>query len=158
MTTTAMTRERMDIREVAAPAYRAMIMLDARSAEGPLPSTLLDLVRLRVSQVNGCAYCVDSHSHDAAEGGEPLARVYAVAAWSETPWFDERERAAFALAEAMTRLSDGGDRVPDDVWADAADHYDEAELAQLVMVVTTINAWNRLGVTLRMVPPSFSQE
>jgi AhpD family alkylhydroperoxidase len=158
MTTTAMTHERMDIRAAAAPAYRALIALDARSADGPLPSPLLDLVRLRVSQVNGCAYCVDSHSHDAVEGGEPLSRVYAVAAWSETPWFDERERAAFALAEAMTRLSDGGDRVPDDVWAEAADHYDEAELAQLVMVVTTINAWNRLGVTLRMVPPSFSTE
>lgn len=145
---------RMDIAALAPAAYKALIALDGRAHEGDLPAGLLDLVKLRVSQVNGCAYCVDSHSHDAIKGGETPGRVHAVAAWEEGPFFGPAERAALALAESMTRLSEGTPRVPDDVWARARACYDDAQLAQLVMVVTTINAWNRVCVTVRMVPES----
>ncbi len=147
---------RLDVSSLSASAYKALIALDSRSAEGTLPGTLLDLLRLRVSQLNGCAYCVDTHTADALAGGEPIARVAAVAAWAEGPWFDARERAALALAEAMTRLSEGGDRVPQTLWDELAAQFEEPELSQLVMVITVINAWNRLGVALRMVPPSFT--
>lgn len=147
---------RMDIAALAPAAYRALTALDSRAHQGDLPAGLLDLVKLRVSQVNGCAYCVDSHSHDLVKGGETPARVYAVAAWDEGPFFSPAERAAFALAESMTRLSEGAPRVPDDVWEQARAHYDDAQLAQLIMVITTINAWNRVSVAVRLVPESFA--
>lgn len=148
--------QRLDVSTLSASAYRTLIALDSRSAEGTLPAPLLDLLRLRVSQLNGCAYCVDSHTADALAGGESLARVAAVAAWSEGPWFDARERSALALAESMTRLTDAADRVPQALWDEVASHFDEPELSQLVMVITVINAWNRLGVALRMVPESYA--
>lgn len=147
---------RMDVAALAPAAYKALIALDTRSHQGDLPAGLLDLVKLRVSQINGCAYCVDSHSHDAVKGGESPARVYAVAAWDEGPAFSAAERAAFALAESMTRLSEGAPRVPDDVWEQTRAHYDDAQLAQLIMVITTINAWNRVSVAVRMTPESFA--
>ncbi|TDC52802.1 carboxymuconolactone decarboxylase family protein [Jiangella ureilytica] len=147
---------RMDIAALAPAAYKALVTLDSRAHRGALPAGLLDLVKLRVSQVNGCAYCVDSHSHDAVKGGETPARLYAVAAWDEGPFFSPAERAAFALAESMTRLSEGAPRVPDEVWAEVRQHFGDEDLAQLVMVVTTINAWNRVCVTVRMVPESFA--
>jgi AhpD family alkylhydroperoxidase len=146
----------MDIAALAPAAYRALVALDTRSHQGALPAGLLDLVKLRVSQLNGCAYCVDSHSHDAVKGGETPPRVYAVAAWDEGPFFSPAERAAFALAESMTRLSEGAPRVPDEVWAEARRHFGDEDLAQLVMVITTINAWNRVCVTVRMAPESFA--
>jgi AhpD family alkylhydroperoxidase len=148
--------QRLDVSTLSAPAYKTLIALDSRAAQGALPAPLLDLLRLRVSQLNGCAYCVDSHTADALAGGETVARVAAVAAWSEGPWFDVRERAALALAESMTRLTDSDDRVPQALWDDVAAHFDEPELSQLVMVITVINAWNRLGVALRMVPESYA--
>ncbi|MBB5791799.1 carboxymuconolactone decarboxylase family protein [Jiangella mangrovi] len=147
---------RMDIATLAPAAYRALTALDSRAHQGALPAGLLDLVKLRVSQINGCAYCVDSHSHDLVKGGESPARVYAVAAWDEGPYFSPAERAAFALAESMTRLSEGAPRVPDEVWEQARRHFGDEDLAQLVMVITTINAWNRVCVTVRMVPESFA--
>lgn len=147
----------MDIAALAPAAYRALTALDSRSEQnGGLPIGLLNLVRLRVSQLNGCAYCVDLHSNDLAKEGEDPARIYAVGAWDEGPFFSPAERAAFELAESMTRLSEGMPRVPDDVWEQAKAHYDEAQLAQLVMVITTINAWNRVAVTVRMVPESYA--
>lgn len=149
--------KRLDVSTLSALAYRTLVALDTRATEGPLPATLLDLVRLRVSQLNGCAYCVDSHTTDALAGGQPASRVAGVAAWAEGPWFDERERAALGLAESMTRLTDG-DRVPASLWEDVSRHFDAQELSQLVMVITVINAWNRLGVALRMVPPAYEAQ
>ena len=110
----------MDIGALAPAAYKAMIALDSRVHAGPLPAELTELVKLRASQINGCAYCVDSHSADAAKAGTPPARLAAVGAWEEGPFFSPAERAAFALTESMTRLSEGSPRVPDEVWADAA--------------------------------------
>ena len=150
------TEARIDIGAVMPAAYRALIALDSRVHDGPLPAGLLELVKLRASQINGCAYCVDGHRHDAKKGGESDGRLYAVAAWEEGPFFTARERAAFALTESMSRLSEGGgSRVPDGIWAATTEHFSAEELAQLVMVVTTVNAWNRVCVTVRMVPESY---
>jgi len=145
----------MDIGALAPAAYKAMAGLDAFVRHSALPKPLLDLIRLRASQINGCAYCVDLHSSDLKTDGESDARVFAVAAWQEGPFFTEQERAALALTESMTRLSEGGDRVPDDVWAQALKHFDETDLAALVTAIATINAWNRFGVATRMVPESY---
>jgi AhpD family alkylhydroperoxidase len=149
---------RMDLSVLAPAAYKAMLALDSRVHAGPLPAEMLELVKLRASQINGCAYCVDSHSADAAKAGASPARVAAVAAWEEGPFFSAAERSALELTESMTRLSEGSPRVPDDVWQAAASHYTEEELAQLVMLLATINAWNRIGVGTRMVPESWLED
>src|SRR3954453_18939394 len=146
---------RMDIGPLVPGAYRGMAALDKFVADSALPKPLVDLIKLRASQINGCAYCVDLHSFDAKAGGETDARLFAVAVWQETPFFTEQERAALALTESMTRLSEGGDRVPDEVWANAAKHFGEQDLAALVAAVAAINAWNRFGVATRMVPESY---
>ena len=148
-------KARMDLATLAPAAYKAMIALDSRVHAGPLPAELTELVKLRASQINGCAYCVDGHSADAAKAGASPARIAAVAAWEEGPFFTPAERAALALTESMTRLSEGSPRVPDQVWDRAARHFDQETLAQLVMLIATINAWNRIGVGTRMVPESW---
>jgi AhpD family alkylhydroperoxidase len=145
----------MNISSVEPAGYQAMLALDRYVTGSPLPKPLKELVRLRASQINGCAYCVDMHSADAKTGGETDPRLWALAVWREAPFFTEQERAALALTEAMTRLSEGGDRVADDVWEQAAKHFDEARLAALVWTITCINAWNRIGVALRLVPESY---
>jgi AhpD family alkylhydroperoxidase len=146
---------RMDLAAKAPAAYKAMLVLDRAAHQTALPKPLLELVKLRASQINGCVYCVDMHGADAKAGGETDARLFAVAVWRDAPFFTEAERAAFALTEAMTRLSRTDDRVPDEVWKEAAGHFADDLLAQLVMVIVTINAWNRICVTTRMVPESF---
>jgi AhpD family alkylhydroperoxidase len=146
---------RIDVAAAEQAGYKAMLSLEKALAQGPLPKPLLDLIKLRASQINGCAYCVDSHSFDAKAGGETDARLFAVATWQESPYFTDEERAALALTESATRLSEGGDRVPDDVWAQATKHFDERSMAALVMAIATINAWNRIGVATRMVPESY---
>jgi AhpD family alkylhydroperoxidase len=111
----------------------------------------LDLVYLRASQINGCSVCVDMHSRDLKKAGESDERVFAVAAWREAPYFTDAERAALALAEAVTRLSDRTDPVPDEIWDEAARHYDEQALAALIISIATVNAWNRLNASTRQV-------
>jgi AhpD family alkylhydroperoxidase len=147
--------DRMDVSALQPDAYRALVRFDGAVQNASRPGPLLDLVKLRASQLNSCAYCVDLHSTDAKAGGEPDERIHAVAAWRESPFFDDRERAALALTESMTRLTDDRDRVPDALWQDTQNHFDDKELAALVLAITLINAWNRLGVTLRMVPESY---
>jgi AhpD family alkylhydroperoxidase len=137
--------------QLAPHMNRAMSSFDAASRRTSLESPLLELVRLRASQINGCAYCVDTHSRDARESGETERRLYAVAVWRETTVFSERERAALALTEAMTRLSDGP--VSDDVFDSAAKRFTDVELAELVWSITVINAWNRVAVTTRAWAP-----
>lgn len=146
--------ERMNLAELEPGAYEAMLGLEKYLSRSTLPKSLRHLVELRASQINGCAYCVDMHSSEAKAQGESDARLHAVAVWREAPFFDERERAALELTEAATRLSDGHG-VPDDVWQQAAKHFDEHELAQLLMMITTINAWNRISVATRKVPASY---
>lgn len=119
-----------------------------------LDTTLKELVKLRASQINGCAYCLDMHWRDAKAQGESDVRMAQLAAYAESPYFDAREQAALALTDAVTLLSETN--VPDDVWAAAAEQFADDELANLVMQIATINAWNRIAVTARSVPASWS--
>jgi AhpD family alkylhydroperoxidase len=112
---------------------------------------LLELMHLRASQINGCGVCAVQHPKIARKLGETDDRIFAVAAWRDAPFFTDAERAALALTEATTRLADTADPVPDDVWEDAARHYDEQELAALVLAIASINLWNRLNVATRQV-------
>jgi AhpD family alkylhydroperoxidase len=132
-------------------ALQALQALGNAVRQSDIPETTLYLVELRASQINGCSICVDMHSHELKLAGEPDHRIHALAAWRETPYFTEAERAALALTEAATRLADRPDPVPDDVWTDAARHYDEAQLAALVIAIATINAFNRINATTRQV-------
>ena len=115
-----------------------------------LPEKLLELVHLRASQINGCSVCVDMHPKLAKRAGETDERLFSVAAWRDTPYFTEGERAALALTEALTRLSDRADPVPDAIWNEAAKHFDERELATLILSIALINVWNRLNATIKM--------
>ena len=119
---------------------------------GKVPARTLGLVHVRVSQINGCAACLDMHHRQETKRAEPDDRLLLVSAWRETPYFTEAERAALALAEAETRLADRDDAVPDQVWEQAARHYDEQGLAQLVLYIALVNVWNRVNVTTRQVP------
>jgi AhpD family alkylhydroperoxidase len=114
-----------------------------------LPEKLLELVHLRASQINGCSACVDMHPRIAKKAGETDERLFAVSAWRETPYFSDAERAALALTEALTRLSDRSDPVPDPVWNEADKHFKEPELAALILAIANINVWNRLNVAVR---------
>jgi AhpD family alkylhydroperoxidase len=130
----------------AMPALQA---IGAVIAKGGVPAKTLELVNLRASQINGCSTCVDGHPRIARKLGETDDRLFAVAAWRDAPYFTEAERAALALAEALTRLSDRPDPVPDEVWNEAARHYDEPALAALLLSIANINVWNRLNVATR---------
>ncbi|WP_433330356.1 carboxymuconolactone decarboxylase family protein [Spirillospora sp. CA-294931] len=129
--------------------YKAMFALEAFLHSSDLPTTILELVKLRVSQINGCGYCVDMHAHDLKKAGETDERLWSVAAWRESPYYTDEERAALNLAEAATRIADNPHGVPDDVWDEAADHFDEKTMGALIMAITAINAWNRINVTNR---------
>ncbi len=143
-------RMRMKNPAVLVPgAMEAMQTLGPLMYAGAAPGRTVGLVHLRASQINGCSYCVDSGSKAAMKEGETPERLLAVSAWRESPHFSEAERAALALAEAVTRLSDSPDPVPDGVWADAARHYDEAQLGHLLLAVAISNLWNRLNVPTR---------
>ena len=110
-----------------------------------------ELVHLRASQINGCSVCVDMHARTARRSGESEERVFAVAAWRETPYFSDAERAALALTETMTRLADRAEQVPDAIWDAAAEHFDEVQLGALVLDIATVNLWNRLNVATQQV-------
>ncbi len=140
----------MDIGKLQPEMYKAMLSLDKQIGQHDLPKPLVELVKLRASQINGCVYCVDMHSADAKTAGETDVRLHGVSVWQEAPYFSEQERAALLLTESMSRL--GQDRVPDSVWQGAQEHFGEADLAALVLVITMINAWNRVGVATRMTP------
>jgi AhpD family alkylhydroperoxidase len=132
-------------------AMTAIQALNSATEQGGVPSATLSLVHLRASQINGCSTCVDAGSRQAKKAGETDDRLFAVAAWREAPYFTDAERAALALAEAVTRLSDRPDPVPDEIWNEAARHYDEQGLAALILTISTTNVFNRLNVTTRQV-------
>jgi AhpD family alkylhydroperoxidase len=120
---------------------------DEAASKAGLPQSTIDLVSLRASQINGCAVCLDMHSRAAKKAGETDERLFTLAAWRETPYFSDAERAALALTEAGTRLADRADPVPDEVFDEAAKHYEQPALAALVVHIAAINTWNRLNVT-----------
>ena len=132
-------------------AMEALQQLSAATKPAGVPETTMLLVVLRASQINGCAVCVDMHSRELTAAGEPDERILTVAAWREAPYFTDAERAALALAEAATRIADRPDPVPDEVWEEAARHYEEAQLAALVISIAAINAWNRINATTRQI-------
>jgi AhpD family alkylhydroperoxidase len=132
-------------------AMQALQAVANVTRNGGISTRTLELVNLRASQINGCGVCVDGHPRLAKKAGETDERLFAVAAWRDTPYFDEAERAALALTEAVTRLSDRSDPVPDDLWKEAARHYGEADLAILVLAIANINLWNRLNVATRQI-------
>ena len=130
-------------------AMTALQALGAATHSGAVSPKTLELVHLRASQINGCSVCVDGHAKLAKKAGETDERLFAVSAWRDAPYFNEPERAALALTEALTRISDRADPVPDDIWNEAARNYDENELAYLLLAIASINVWNRLNVATR---------
>ena len=132
-------------------AMSAMQALGKVVHDSGLPANLIELINLRASQINGCSVCVQMHARDLKRAGESEERIFGVAAWRETSYFTAAERAALALAEAATRLSDRPEAVTDEIWDDAARHFDTAELAALVLAIANINVWNRLNATTRQI-------
>jgi len=123
-----------------------------------VPRSTFELMNLRASQINGCSVCVDMHSRALRKLGEKDERIFAVSAWREAPYFSDAERAALALTEAASRLSDRADPVPDDIWTEAARYYNEAQLSALVMSIGMINLWNRLNAVTRQVGGDFLEQ
>jgi AhpD family alkylhydroperoxidase len=131
-------------------AMNALQALSKATSRARVPIQI-ELVHLRASQINGCSVCVDMHAKAARAAGESEERVFAVAAWRDTPFFSDAERAALALAEALTRLADTADAVPDEIWDAAAEHFDETQLGALVIEIAHVNLWNRLNVASRQI-------
>jgi AhpD family alkylhydroperoxidase len=150
---------RLDFEEHAPDAYKALLRLDGAVMEQlervGFDPRLRELVRVRASQLNGCAYCIDMHTKDARAAGETEQRLYALTAWRDTPFFTERERAALAFTEAVTLMN--VDHVPEEAYDAVAEHYDEDEVAALVSLLVMINAWNAIGVSLHAWPPGSYQ-
>lgn len=144
---------RMDYMKAAPDGNKAMSALENYVRQCGLEHPLLELVKTRASQINGCAFCLDMHTKDARAGGETEQRLYSLSAWHETPFFTDRERAALAWTEAVTRVADT--HVPDDVFDLARKHFSERELADLTLAIVTINGWNRLAIAFRKVPGSY---
>lgn len=130
-------------------ALKALHALSGAALSVTVPETTHKLIHLRVSQINGCGVCVDMHARELKEAGEKDERIWGVGAWRESPYFSDAERAALALAEHVTRLADRPDAVPDAVWNDAADHFNDKELASLLLSIGVINVWNRLNAAIR---------
>jgi AhpD family alkylhydroperoxidase len=143
-------KARMTNPALVIPEAREALMALKKTTEGQgVADTTLDLVELRASQLNGCSACVDMHWRMARKKGETDERLFSVAAWREAPYFSDAERAALALSESMTRLADRADAVPDEVWNDVTQHYDERARAALIVAIANINVWNRLNATVR---------
>jgi AhpD family alkylhydroperoxidase len=132
-------------------AMDALQRLGAAARRAGVPATTLYLVEVRASQINGCSVCLDIHTRELKAAGESDERIFMVGAWREAPYYSDAERAALALTEAVTRLADRSDPVPDEVWEQAARHYDESELAGLVVAIAAINAWNRINAATRQI-------
>lgn len=147
---------RLDYSKTLPEGLRAVNALDRYSANCGLEKSLLELVKLRASQINGCAYCVDMHSKDARSKGESEQRLYSLSVWREAPYYTERERAALALTESVTLIAT--QRVTDEVYAEASRHFSDEELVKLLIGISIINIWNRFAITFRDEPGSYEPE
>ncbi|MGA7670863.1 MAG: carboxymuconolactone decarboxylase family protein [Nitrolancea sp.] len=147
---------RLDYAEVLPDGMKSIYAMDHYSSHCGLEAELLDLIKLRASQINGCGYCVDMHTKDARSGGETEQRLYGLSIWRETPYYTEREQAALALTEAVTLIADS--RVPDSVYDDAKRHFSDEEMVKLVHSIVTINSWNRFAIAFEDVPGSYQPE
>lgn len=148
-----MMEQRINAIEKGQGAFKAMLGVSAYLAKSPLEKNLLELVEYRVSQINGCAYCLDMHSKDLRHGGETEQRIFLLSAWRETPLYTDRERAALAWAESITQLGEG--HVPDDVYDQARKEFSEEELIDLTLAVASINSWNRMNIAFRTTPGTY---
>jgi AhpD family alkylhydroperoxidase len=142
---------RMNFTQAAPDTIKALMALEAQIQGSGLEQSLIELVKTRASQINGCAYCINMHTQDARKHGETEQRLYLLNAWREAPAYSERERAALAWTEAVTLIADT--HAPDDVYQEVRKHFSEAETVNLTMLIATINAWNRLAISFRAVPP-----
>lgn len=147
-------QQRFDYRQFAPDVYAAMAHLQVAVNKSGLEQALLELVKLRASQINGCAYCIDMHFKDACAAGETAQRLYLLDAWRETPLYSERERAALAWTESITLIHEDG--APDEVYEQARKHFSEQQLASLTLAIIAINGWNRLSIGFRM-PPTYQR-
>ncbi|WP_089915723.1 carboxymuconolactone decarboxylase family protein [Chitinophaga rupis] len=143
-------KTRMHWKEVDPEAYKAMSTLETYVRNSSLDKKLMDLVKVRASQINGCAFCLDMHAFEARKIGETEQRLYTLAGWRDAPFFTSQERAALALTEAVTLVS--STHVPDDVYNEAAQYFSEKELVQLILLIVTINSWNRIVISTRTLP------
>ncbi|HEY4322406.1 MAG TPA: carboxymuconolactone decarboxylase family protein [Mucilaginibacter sp.] len=140
---------RIKINQADPAAYKAMLAMEHYIENTGLSTRHKDLIKIRASQINGCAYCLDMHTCDARKAGETEQRIYALNAWRDTPFFDEWERAILALTEEVTLISN---KVSDETYNNAANLFDKTYLSQIIMAVITINAWNRIGITTKLEP------
>jgi AhpD family alkylhydroperoxidase len=147
---------RIDYKTAPHGVVQAMSAVDRYVKQSGLEPRLVELVKMRASMINGCAYCIDMHSKDARAGGESEQRLYALNAWRETPFFSERERAALEWTESVTLVSQT--HIPDDVYERVRQHFDEAELINLTLAVIGINGWNRLAIAFRAVPGTYEPQ
>jgi len=147
---------RIDVAKVDPKAYQAMLALETYIHRSSLEKPLLELVKMRSSQINGCAYCLDMHSKDARAAGETEQRLYELNAWRETPFYSERERAALAWTESLTLVSET--HVPDEAFEEVKRHFSEAEIVALTLAVVAINGWNRIAISLRAVPGTYQPQ
>ena len=145
--------KRLDYSKAAPGSMQAMYKLQKYVDESGLEHSMIELVKTRVSQINGCAFCIDMHTKDARAMGETEQRLYALSAWRETPFFTDRERAALAWAETITLISEA--HASDEEYEAARKQFDEGELVKLTMAIITINGWNRLNIALRTVPGTY---
>jgi AhpD family alkylhydroperoxidase len=146
-------KSRIEYARAASDGVKALYQMETYIKHSGLEPGLLDLVKTRVSQINGCAYCLDMHTKDARARGEAEQRLYALDAWRETPFFSERERAALAWAESVTRVAET--HVPDEAFECAGQHFTEKELVDLTLAIVAINGWNRLAIAFRKVPGTY---
>jgi AhpD family alkylhydroperoxidase len=146
-------KERLNYKDVSPDAIKAMRGVEKYVRESGLERSLYELVKIRASQINGCAYCIDMHTKDARIAGETEQRIYALSAWRETPFYSERERAALAWTEALTLISEND--VPDDLYETVSKQFSEKEMVDLTMAIIAINGWNRLAISFRTVPGTY---
>ena len=146
-------KARLNYAEVAPDALKAMLEIEKYVQGSGLESSLHELVKIRASQINGCAYCLDMHTKDARKAGETEQRLYALSAWRETPFYTERERAALEWMESLTLISEND--VPDSLYELVRKHFNEKELVALTMAIIAINGWNRLAIGFRTVPGTY---
>ncbi len=144
---------RLDYKRISPDGYKALSQLEAFVRHSGLDPQLLELVKIRASQMNGCAFCIDMHTKDARAKGETEQRIYALDAWREAPFFTEKERAALAWTEAITNIQQG--HAPEAVYQELSRHFSETERVNLTYAITTINAWNRIAIGFRLVPGDY---
>lgn len=144
---------RLDYTKARPESLQTLLKMEGYAKKSGLDPKLLELVKIRASQLNGCAYCLDMHTKDARAMGESEQRIYLLNAWREAPFYTEAERAAIALTEAVTKISDNG--VPEELYEQVRKHYDEGQYVDLLMAINTINCWNRMAISTNMVPGAY---